>query len=75
MTIVTPHAAFKNKQNFVIDENFSLVGYVVATKLNLCNILDGENREVNSLDLQRLRITLNENPVLVEEIILDVDNE
>jgi hypothetical protein len=75
MTIITPPAS-KNKQNFVIDENFSLVGYVIATKLNLCEIFDSQSKESNNLSLQSLQIACNDSaPVAIENIILDIDNE
>jgi hypothetical protein len=75
MTIITPPAASKNKQNFVIDENFSLVGYVIATKLNSCEIFDSQSQESNNLSLQSLQIACNDSPVAIENIVLDVFNE
>jgi hypothetical protein len=75
MTVITPPAASKNKQNFVIDENFSLVGYVIATKLNLCEIFDSQNQESNNLSLQSLQIACDDSPVAIDDIIVDVDNE
>ena len=67
MTIITPSAAARRKEkNFVIDENLSLVGYVLAVKLN-----DVAGASVDEeLNLRMLRIS-NE-PIRTDDVILDV---
>ena len=49
VTLITPSAAAMRKEkNFVIDENLSLVGYVMAVKLNSSESASGVDEELES---------------------------
>jgi hypothetical protein len=52
MTLITPHARSRNRDSdFVIDENLSLVGYVIATKLKVCEAVSAEKSESTSISI------------------------
>ena len=70
MTLITPSAAaIKKEKNFVIDENLSLVGYVMAVKLN------GTDSTISTVDdelesrMNNLRVSTEQ--VRVEDVALE----
>lgn len=64
LTIISPSAAARRKEkNFVIDENLSLVGYVIAVKLTASNTLVEEE-----LTLGTLRIS--SEPLRTDDIVV-----
>ena len=70
-TIITPSAAAsKRETNFAIDENLSLVGYVVGVKLNGSNILPSNIEEV--LDLHSLNIADNSQQLETSDIMIEM---
>ena len=65
MTVITPSAAARRKEkNFVIDENLSLVGYVIAVKLNELKIPVEEELDFTSFHI-------NKEPLCTEDIIIE----
>ena len=69
MTVITPSAAARKKEaNFVIDENLSLVGYVIAIKLN------SDSPGAEELSLQSLRLA-SDPPVSSEDVVVEVGTD
>ena len=65
MTIITPSAAVRRQEkNFAIDENLSLVGYVIAVKLNVLKMPVEEELNFTSFHL-------NKEPLRTEDIIIE----
>jgi hypothetical protein len=71
-TIITPSAAAKKKiSSFVVDENLSLVEYVLAVKLNNSNFPACVNKE-EELSLRSLQISNDHQEIGIDSVVLEI---
>ena len=70
MTVITPSAAtIRKEKSFVIDENLSLVGYVMAVKLNSSDTSSSAMDDELESRMNTLRVSTE--PVRTEDIVVE----